>query len=413
MERVRVALRVLFGWEFGAGLGHLTRFRPVGDRLVAAGAEVVLALQDVDRAGPFLDPATGRPRMGYHLLQAPRWNIPSDPAIRKIPTHSFADVLRLIGYGHRSALAHRLTAWEGILDIVRPDVVMGDFSPTLNLAARGRVPRIVIGNGYTIPPAGRPMPPIRPWQEALEPFSVAHEAELLDAANAGLRARGSAPIEHLADALHGDTTFVFSLPMVDPYARYRSEPTLAPFNMPRGIKPLPWSRRRKDGVFLYMPGAHVRTRLALEALAAAGVAGEAYVSDLPQAAVREMAKPGLTMHTKPQDFATVMPAARLVIHHGGLSTAVAALMAGTPQLILPWNLEHLVTARGVEATGSAAVAPADGLDAGKLTNAIRNMLGDADRARKAAAAAATVDLGDPEAGVAAVLAEVHRRAGTK
>src|SRR3546814_18228883 len=96
-----------------------------------------------------------------------------------------------------------------------------------------------------------PMPPIRPWQPALEAFSVTHEAELLATANAALAARGAAPLGHLADALNGDTTFVFSLPLVDPYARYRTAPTLAPFNMPRGITPLPWARRPPHGVFLY------------------------------------------------------------------------------------------------------------------------------------------------------------------
>jgi len=404
-------VRVLFGWEFGAGLGHLTRFRPIGDRLVAAGAEVVLALQDVDLAGPFLDPATARPRPGYRLLQAPRWQIPRDPAIRKIPTHSFADVLRLVGYGHRSSLALRLTAWEGVLDTARPDVVVADFSPTLRLAARGRIPCVVIGNGYTIPPAGRPMPPIRPWQDTLEAFSVEHEAELLEAANAALKARGSAPIAHLADALHGESTFVFSLPLVDPYARYRTAPALAPFNMPRGIRPMAWDDRRPDGVFLYLPGSHAHVRTALQALAEAGAAGEAYVAGLPPSAARDFAGAGLVMHAEPQDFAAVMPAARLVIHHGGLSTAVAALMAATPQLILPWNLEHLVTARAVEATGAAAVAPADRIDVKRIAGAIRALLDDRSRAVRAAAAASRVNLGDPEAGVAAVVEEVRRLAG--
>lgn len=403
-------MRVLFGWEFGAGLGHLTRFRPIGDRLVAEGVEVVLALQDVDRAGPFLDPATARPRPGYRLLQAPRWNIPGDPAIRKIPTHSFADVLRLIGYGHRDPLARRLTAWEGVLDTVRPDVVVGDFSPTLNLAARGRVPSVVVGNGYTIPPAGRPLPPIRPWQDQLERFSLDHEAQLLDAANAALQARGAAPIDHLADAFSGDETFVFSLPLVDPYARFRTAPTLAPFNMPRGIRPLPWDERRKRGVFLYLPAGHAHLKVALDALAASGVAGEAHLGNLSAGAEARFARPGVTLHGEPQDFAAVMPAARLVIHHGGLSTAVAALMAGTPQLILPWNLEHLVTARAVESTGAATVVPSDRADAKSLERAIRTLVDDRERAAKAAAAAAGFDLGNPEDGVAAVVEAVRRLA---
>ncbi len=398
-------MRVLFGWEFGAGLGHLTRFRPIGDRLVAEGAEVVLALQDVDRAGPFLDPATGRTRPGYHLLQGPRWNIPADPSIRRIPTHSFADVLNLIGYGHRVALSRRLTAWEGVLAVARPDVVVGDFSPTLNLAARGRVPSVVIGNGYTIPPPGRPLPPIRPWQEALEGFSLDHEAQLLEAINAVQTARGAAGVGHLADAFSGDRTFVFSLPLVDPYARFRTEPTLAPFNMPRGIRPRPWDRRREAGVFLYLPSAHAHLNVALEALAASGTAGEAYIGDLQPGAERRFARPGLIVHAEPQDFAEAMPAARLVIHHGGLSTAVAAVMAGTPQLILPWNLEQLVTARAVEATGAAAIVPAE------RATANRTVVRDRGRAAKAEAAAAGIDLGNPEDGVAAVVATIRRMAG--
>src|SRR3546814_12068995 len=97
------------------------------------------------------------------------------------------------------------------------------------------------------------MPPIRPWQPALEAFSVTHEAELLATANAALAARGAAPLGHLAAALNGDTTFLFSLPLVDPYARYRQAPTLSPFNMPPGIHPLPWPRRRPTGLSLYLP----------------------------------------------------------------------------------------------------------------------------------------------------------------
>ena len=86
-------MRLLFGWEFGAGLGHMTRFKPIGDRLVELGAEVTLALQDLAKATPFRDPETGLPRSGYHLVQAPNWKISSDPALRKVRTDSFADAV--------------------------------------------------------------------------------------------------------------------------------------------------------------------------------------------------------------------------------------------------------------------------------------------------------------------------------
>lgn len=404
-------MRVLFGWEFGAGLGHVTRFRPIAERLSAEGWEIVCALQEIERGDALIDRATGRRLPGVSVIQAPRWNIPNDPKIRQIPTHNFADVLKLIGYGNAEALRHRISAWRDLIAVVKPDVVVGDFSPTLNLAARGRVPRIGVGNGYTTPPAGRAMPPIRPWQETLEEFSIQNERALHQAVNAALRALGDPGVDYLADVLHGDETYVFSLPLVDPYAAYRSEPTLPPFNMPRGITPRPLAEREKRGVFLYLPRTHKLTQTAVRAVKAAKVRGQAYISDLsPEGAAKESG-PGLKIHAQPQDFAATLPSVRLIVHHGGLSTAVAALLAGTPQFILPWNLEHAVTARRLEQTGgSVALAPGRE-DETSLRNAISHLSADTGIAQRALAAAGSVDLGDPQAGIETVLGRVKALAG--
>ncbi|MCR9174534.1 MAG: hypothetical protein NXI19_00870 [Alphaproteobacteria bacterium] len=400
-------MRLMFGWEFGAGLGHLTRFKPIGDRLVAEGAKITLALQDIDKARPFLDGTTGRPLPGYSVVQAPRWNIPGDPAIRRIPTHSFADVLNLIGIGERGAMIHRLNAWQGLIGLAKPDLVIGDFAPTLALAARGRIPSIMVGNGYTIPPRDRPMPPIRPWREQTEPTSAEHEAKLLESTNAVLAARGDTPLVHLADMFHGDRTFVFTLPMVDPYARYRRAPTLPPFNLPRDVHQKSWNDRPERSVFLYMPRTHPRAQEAIETLGSLDVVADGYISDLPASAVTQYSTATLRLHATPRNFAEVIPNARLVIHHGGLSTAVACILAGTPQLILPWNLEHLVTARGVAAAGCAMVLPNDAFEHQIYSDGVNRLVEDGAMADTAKAVAARLDLGPPGAGVEAVLAAVR------
>lgn len=400
-------MRLMFGWEFGAGLGHLTRFKPIGDRLVADGAQITLALQDIDKARPFLDGTSGRPLPGYSVVQAPRWNIPNDPAIRKIPTHSFADVLNLIGVGQQGAMIHRLNAWQGLLELARPDLVIGDFAPTLALAARGRIPSIMVGNGYTTPPRGRQMPPIRPWRDKIESFSADHEADILHSTNAALVARGDAPLEHLADMFHGDRTFVFTLPMVDPYARYRTKPTLPPFNLPRDISQKSWEARPEKSVFLYMPRTHPRVKDAIEILGMLNVAAHGYISDLPESAVAQYSTASLKLHATPRNFDEVIPNARLVIHHGGLSTAIACILAGTPQLILPWNLEHLVTARGVAAAGCAMVLPNDAFEPKIYSDSVTRLVEDHAMAHTANTVAARLDLGPPGGGVEAVLAAVR------
>jgi rhamnosyltransferase subunit B len=351
--------RILCGWEFGAGLGHITRLKPIVTALRDTGAEIVVVLQDLDRAAAFLDPETGTALPGFSVITGPRWNMPTNPEARKIPTHSFADVLNIIHYGNAAALGVRIEAWAGLLQAIKPDLVVGDFCPTLRLASRGRVPMMMVGNGYTIPPPGRPLPPIRPWQTELEPFSIDHERMLLETINGVLARRGDSPTEFLADILNGDETSVFSVPLVDPYAAYRSEMQLSPFNLPTGMTPLPIEQRRKKGVFFYMPRSHPDLSRAIHAVKAASVDCEAYISDLRPDVAAKLAAPGFTVHGQPQPFERVIPESRLIIHHGGLSTTIAAVLAGTPQLIFPWNLEHLVTARQIERLGASVTAAAD------------------------------------------------------
>ena len=85
-----------------------------------------------------------------------------------------------------------------------------------------------------------------------------------------------------------------------------------------------------------------------------------------------------------------MPESRLILHHGGLSTAI---LAGTPQLIFPWNLEHLVTARQIESLGASVTAAAD-WSVKKISSGIRTMVQDKPLASRAAKAVDAVQLGD-------------------
>ncbi len=388
-------MRLLFGWEFGSGLGHLTRFRPIGAALRKHGIETVAALQEIDAGRALCDPETGRLPDGLSIIPAPRWIIPNDPKLRQIPTHSFADVLNLIGYGQSAAMAVRMEAWQGLIDTIKPDLVLTDFAPTLNVVARGQVPVISVGNGYTTPPEGRALPPIRPWQKRLEAFSVTHEKTILNHLNENLARLGRDPIKHFGDAFHGDETFVFSLPLVDPYARFRKAKQLPPFNLPQNLTPLPAADRQKDRVLFYFPGNHPRIKVAIEAAKTAGLDTVGFISDLKPEIAPQISAPGFEMRTSPINFSEELPRARLIIHHGGLSTAVAAIAAGTPQIILPWNLEHQVTAQGVTALGTTRVwADKDG-EAGPLSDALRKMAGDDKLIAKAMEAAGRIDLGTP------------------
>lgn len=406
-------MRILFGWEFGAGLGHINRIKPIAHALREKGAEIFLALQETERADAFWDPETGKLPNGYHLLPIPRWTMPSDPKARTVPTHSFADVLNLIGYGDEAGFAARIESWNGLFTAVCPDLVIGDFSPTMNIAARGRIPSLTIGNGYTMPPGGRSMPPIRPWQEALEDFSKEHEAKLHAMINKVLRLRGEGQLAHLSDAFHGDRSFPLTLSLVDPYAAYREETTVTPFNMPTDITPLPKDQRPAGSVFFYMPHSHPQLRLAVDALKQSGLQVLAYISGMSSDAAQKNSTARFRISPTPLPFNDTMPKARLLMHHGGLSTAVVGTMAGTPQAILPWNLEHLVTAKRIETLGTTRVLnnPAKEFPGEALPEFLVRATQDDALLEKAITAAGSVELGNPAASLDAIVSACFELTG--
>lgn len=344
-------MKILMGWELGAGLGHVNRLKVIADRLRDDGAEITVVLQDLSRAHIFTN-------AGYSVVQGPFWPMPTNPEVRKIPTHSFADVLKIIGLQQEEALQTRVTAWQSLLAITSADLVIGDFAPALNLASRGRIPILSIGNGYMTPPPGQRMPPIRPWVKAAELPAVSRQVEtdLLAVVNRVAAAKHTREVTFLADIFNGDRTFVVTAAEVDPYSAYRTEPVSMPFNMPTGIVPQPLCQRRQDGVFLYLPRRHPLVPNIVKGLQMSSLAVDAYISDLPHSAGKSLQTATFKVHSAPLSFAEILPAVRLVVHHAGLSTAIAAAKAGTPQLIAPWNLEHAVTARGmVNAVGGGFI----------------------------------------------------------
>ncbi len=346
--------RILIAWELGAGLGHLTRILPVAEALGRRGHRLFLALQHLGAAR-----AAGLPERlaGADLAvrQAPRWPVPRGPHVSKVPTHSLADVLKRFGFHEAAQVSAVARAWREILREAQPDLVIGDFSPGLRLALGERCPMVVLGNGYTVPPAGRPLPPIRPWEAVLPPASLEAEAEITRTLADEMAAAGDRAPGHLSDLFAGTRTFVCTVPDFDPYAAHRSEATVAPFNLPAIGPVVPVDQRPEGRVFVYLQGDHPDLPILLEALRNLGLSGIAYIPGLPPSLRERFAGPGLEFRDKPQPLGELLPTVRLLVHHGGLSTAYAGLASATPQLLLTWNLEHLVTARGVARYGCSIV----------------------------------------------------------
>ena len=379
---------ILLAYEFGSGLGHLQRLIAVA-RGLADDGRCVFAVPDVGLATPLL--ACGfKPAMVPH--QGVVWDAPRDPAARQVPTHTLADVLALFRFADADLLGPKLDAWRLLLDGIQPDLIVSDFAPTLRLATQGRIPTVVVGNGYTVPPPGRDLPPMRPWQTVVPEESLAVERHILSGVNRLREAASQAPIAFLSDLFGGERSFACTITEFDPYARTRIEPVIWPFNVPV-IAPGPEAHNRSGpDLFVYMAASHPGFAPLLSALNRLGRPTHLFVADQDAQAVARHCKGHIGILTRPADFAAVLPKTRLLVHHAGLGTAYAGLIAGTPQFVLPLNLEHLITARNLIEAGvaqgfSANVNPtAEQMETGMLA------LLDPDHIERARGVAATVDV---------------------
>src|SRR5262249_1020148 len=137
---------------------------------------------------------------------------------------SYADILTFLGYDDVETLFPVVCAWDSLLDLVRPALVVLDHSPTLCLAAYGRIPTVVVGTGFTLPPTEcAAFPALRSGKAPLVP-----DKQLLAVIQA-IQARRELPAPaSLPRLLAGAAHFPCVLPEIDPYATQRREPSLGP-----------------------------------------------------------------------------------------------------------------------------------------------------------------------------------------
>src|SRR4051794_14012883 len=113
---------VLMAWELGAGLGHLQRLRPGAEQLLRRGHRGYAAVRDLSRAGTVFR------ELDVKLLQAPQKLRPPPSEFK--PPLTFPHILHNTGFADLIELAAMAGAWRNLLELVRPNVVLFDHSPT-------------------------------------------------------------------------------------------------------------------------------------------------------------------------------------------------------------------------------------------------------------------------------------------
>jgi hypothetical protein len=329
---------ILLGWEMGGGLGHVHNLLAVARGLADRGHFPVCALRNViDGTGPLRDQALA-------VVQAPVWQPRPLDDDRAFLASSYADVLAVHGYDTVEHLLPLVEAWQGLLDFVRPALVVLDFAPTLALAATGAVPMVEIGTGFTMPPLeGATFPALIP-----DRAPVLTEEALLAVVAEVQRRRGRPVPASLPAMLAGPRRFLTVLPELDPYRAVRREQAVGCI-APAVGPPLPPAVR--PGFFAYLNAAAGGIEALLRGLGRAGLAGTAYLRAATPALRARLRAHGLNVLDRPPPLGEMLAENALVVHHGGSGLAHYALAAGRPQLVFPEHLEQILNGQLLHGLG--------------------------------------------------------------
>jgi len=340
---------ILFAWELGGGLGHLTRLAPLAKNACKRGHRVFAALRDLSQAKKVF----GGIRIRY--LQAPlRIQAAGD---RIDPPRTFSHILHNIGFGRAEELEAMAEAWRNLYDFVKPDLIVFDHSPTALLAARGcRASRAVIGTGFEWPPDVYPLPNLRPWLGDAEEALRQDEEKVLSNANRVLDIWGKAPLERLSQLYHQvELGFLTTFRELDHYPDRRGAEYWVPWADLGGKTPV-WPARRGKRIYAYLKPFPALPAL-LTTLNKLRCPTIVYVDGIDTKLQQCFRSATLHFENEPLDLRQVGTTCDLAILNGNHGTTVSMLLAGKPMLHVPIYLEQALTGEAVMRIGAGLATP--------------------------------------------------------
>jgi hypothetical protein len=256
-------------------------------------------------------------------------------------------------------LAAHAAAWRNRYELLDPQLIVFDHSPTAMLAARGMaVRRIVTGMGFTVPADTYPMESLRPWQEVGTDRLRQREDEALRVANAVLKGFGQPALERLGQLYSDvDDALLTTFPELDPYSgrRPRTMNYLGPTIATGGAEPR-WPAGSGKRIFIYLrPFAGVVE--VLRFLGRRALPTIAFVDGLASSVPEQCAAPTTRFESRRIDLSMAARDCDLAILNGTGGTTAAMLLAGRPSLQIPIHLEHALNAYAVERMGAGLSAP--------------------------------------------------------
>jgi hypothetical protein len=334
--------RILFTWEMGEGLGHLIPLRPVFEKLVENGHQLLVAAIDLGSAQAALG------HIATTMVQAPMIADRRYPLGR--PAEGAADLLAMNGFLDPDSLRGRHHAWCQLATLLKPDLLIADHSPGALLMARAlSIPAIHSGTGFSLPPERRPV--LFPGFDA--PANIIREDALLPHFNALIEQGGGTPLCMLTDLYNRVAKkFLLTFEEID-HLGPRTGLRYLGANVPSDGQAPEWPAAGKQKVFAYLKPFPAIEQF-LEAVKDMDLSLLIFPDRVDPAILNRHQHSNIRVVTQRQNMRVLMEQSDLLAFNGNHGTAAAALLAGVPMLGFPLHQEHEGCCRRFVASGLGA-----------------------------------------------------------
>ena len=246
-----------------------------------------------------------------------------------------------------------ISAWDAVIDLVKPDLVVCEHAPSAALSAFGRIPVAFVGNGFVVPPAD--LPEFPPFEAGTG--DTTRQRPVLVAIQEALAQLGRKAPSTITEPFRGVFRGIYSFPELDTYRRRRREAVLGPIEPVPELTPLPAKRR----LFAYSASDIAMIEPLVKALMDIGPEASVYLRGTQGARSSIMRSRGVEVFDSPPALPDVLPKSSMVFSHGGTGFTNAALAGGRPHIVYPRHFEARSTARALEELGCGiCVDPFDG-----------------------------------------------------
>lgn len=323
--------KILLGWELGEGLGYSVQLRELAKSMQQYGHAPTVALRSIETAHILFSECS------FPVLQSPYVIGRLTPTAQRdgfFPV-SFADLMACNGFGSEDHLYSMVRGWRHLIDVVKPDLIIGMYCPLLTMAAYGRIPVVLFGPGYATPPADGHAFPV--WQTDVVPYS--NPSRTLEIVQRVQQRFGAPQPTCLTEIYRGEKRLITTLPELDPYRSCRNDPCVGAFE--KFSPPVPV---HSDKFYAYLAGATDLSHAVVSKLMNCGMRGNVFVRDADVTSWEIPTSKRVSIHDTVPNLEEITRDSAVIIHHGGIGTTHAALAAGRPQVLVPQVFDQVLTA---------------------------------------------------------------------